>query len=72
MFSSVHESAIHTGGHTSRSKDSVGGVLAIFQTAVLITKRLSCSGHLLSNSVEVVLHSQVPVILPFTTFQFLP
>ena len=54
MFSSVHESATHNGGHTSRSKDSVGGVLAIFQTAVLITKRLSASGHLLSNSVEVV------------------
>ena len=47
--------------------------LAIFQTAVLITKRLSWSGHLLSNSVEVVLHSQVPVILPITmSFQFLP
>ena len=72
MFSSVHESATHTGGHTSRSKDSVGWVLAIFQTAVLITKRLSWSGHLLSNSVEVVLHSQVPVILPVNHISISP
>ena len=41
MFPSVHESATQTRGHTLTSKDSAGEILAILQTAVLLTKRLS-------------------------------